>query len=105
MAKKEILELLDDSGRKGSKNDLLKKIDDLLKKIIGHDVLELGESSKSTSYFDELCLLGLIKLGSNEEGITWATTDFGNRQIEFYRPLTKKEKKSGLRFYSMIYGE
>jgi hypothetical protein len=90
MTKKEILRILDKFGRKGSKSDLL---------------LSLKETSEYSPNFDELCLLGLIKLGSNEKEITWATTDFGNNQIEFYRPLTKNETKLGLRFYSMVYGK
>ena len=90
MVKKDILKILDDLGRKGHKKDLCDK---------------LGESLESAPNFDKLCLLGLIRLGSNQNGITWATTDFGNKQIEFYRDLTKKEKKTGLRFYSIVYGK
>jgi len=105
MVKSEILKILDDSGKRGSRSELLKKIGNLLKKVNEHNALDSDEDSRCVSYFDELCLLGLIKLGSNENGITWATTDFENTQIEFYRALTKKEKKSGLRFYSTVYGK
>jgi len=89
MTKRKILEILDSFKGKGSKEGLLRE----LKKLGGGD-----------SDFDELCLLGFVKLGANDEGITWATTDFGKKQIEFYRPLTKKEVKEGKRFYSMVYG-
>ena len=89
MTKKEILRILDSFNGKGSKEELLNKIID---------------SGGDLSDFDELCLLGLIKLGGNDKGVTWGTTDFGEKQIDFYRPLAAKERKSGLRFYSMVYG-